>query len=694
MPAQIRLIALPESQTTEVGFRVAWAAPAERADVSCAPALLDTGDGHAIDLGLLCAPTAVTWCAQRQVDLADHGYDSAGPFTAQLRWGDRVAETVVTPGKPDMPARKALRPANALPTVTLLAISPVTEQPMQRLIKLRVEGLRSGQILRLDGGAGQVHWFSDVGSDDEGIAAGAELGMEYAKPGPYVIMLDLLDADGFWIATLAQIPLDVAYPAETLATVPPATPSAKPPAEMPGTAPTEAFAEPQPWLPYRNIKPRYSVNTYASPGGGTVRRVVSPGIYLSVRAETTIGGQTWYKTAQGDWIAASAVTFFRPSELCGIELGGTMPPPPSPPPPPPPPTDMRRGIVTATALNVRAQPGVAANNPPIGTLRSGAAVTIYEEQRVAGEPWYRIGEGRWVYGSYVRIVGTTTPSPAPATRRGIVTATALNVRARPGVAAGNPPVAVLRAGAEVTVYETRSIGAETWYRLGENRWVLGQWVRLAETTRSTAADPATALPAQLPLGWVVADSLPVRGRPGVAADNPPVGQLVHNQAVPILEQRSVAGVRWFRIGEGQWVEGRNIGVARAKARPASIGTAEHWVGVCLAEQTAIAYEGDRPVFAALIASGLPGTPTVQGIFRTWLRLETGKMSGPGYYIEDVTWTCYFYSGYSLHTAYWHDAFGRPRSHGCVNMSPHDAWWVYRWSAVGGKNSPTVYVYWA
>jgi len=173
-----------------------------------------------------------------------------------------------------------------------------------------------------------------------------------------------------------------------------------------------------------------------------------------------------------------------------------------------------------------------------------------------------------------------------------------------------------------------------------------------------------------------------------------VGQVVHNQAIRILEERSVAGVRWFRIGEGQWVEGRYIGVARAKPRPASIGTAERWVGVCLAEQTAIAYEGDRPVYAALIASGLPGTPTVQGIFRTWLRLDTGKMSGSGYYLEDVTWTCYFYSGYALHTAYWHDAFGRPRSHGCVNMSPYNAWWIYRWSAAGGKNSPAVYVYWA
>ncbi|MEJ5197990.1 MAG: L,D-transpeptidase family protein, partial [Anaerolineae bacterium] len=195
-------------------------------------------------------------------------------------------------------------------------------------------------------------------------------------------------------------------------------------------------------------------------------------------------------------------------------------------------------------------------------------------------------------------------------------------------------------------------------------------------------------------GFVVADALNVRARPGVADDNPPLYQVRHNQAVPVLEETTVAGSRWYRIGANQWVEGSWVGVARFKPRPSAIGPNERWVGVNLSEQTAVAYEGDRPVYAMLAATGLPGTPTVQGIFRTWLRLETGVMAGPGYYIEDVTWTCYFYSGYGLHTAYWHDAFGRPRSHGCVNLSPYDAWWIFQWSAPGGPNSPAVYVYWS
>ena len=330
MPAQIRLIAQPETDSTEVNFRVAWAAaPEQGAEAPSAPAYLDTGDGHLIDIGLLCAPTAVTWCSQRQVDLTAHRYDGPGPYTAQLRWGDALAEATSAPGQGEMRAA-----AVAQPTVALFLISQVADQPMQRLVKLRVEGLADDQILRLDGGAGQVHWFSDADSAAQDIAAGAELGLEYAKPGPYVIMLDLLDVDGFWLATLAQCPIKIAYPDETLAAAVPVFSAAESLAEIPAAvAPAESLAAPQPWLPYRYIKPRYSVNTYASPGGGAVRRSVNPGIHLSVRAETTVGGQTWFKTAGGDWIAASAVTILRTSELRGIELGGTPPPPPPPPPP-------------------------------------------------------------------------------------------------------------------------------------------------------------------------------------------------------------------------------------------------------------------------------------------------------------------------------------------------------------------------
>ena len=220
---------------------------------------------------------------------------------------------------------------------------------------------------------------------------------------------------------------------------------------------------------------------------------------------------------------------------------------------------------------------------------------------------------------------------------------------------------------------------------------------VAASTLRARADAARSGDVTLPVGWVVSSTLNVRTLPGTSAESVVTGQVAHNQRLDILETQRVGSDDWYRIGADRWVYGGWVAVAREKARPSSIGVDERWVGINLSEQTAVAYEGDRPVYAAMVATGLPGTSTVQGIFRTWWRLTSRKMSGGGgsgyYYLEEVTWTCYFYSGYALHTAYWHDAFGRPRSHGCVNMSPYDAWWIFQWSESGGANSPAVYVYW-
>ena len=463
MAVRIRLSTLPGQDPGELRFTLAWAAPAEAEEVPCMPARLDYGDGTAVDLGLLCPPTAVTWHEQRQFDLGLHRYAGPGPYTAHLRWGDAVAEAFAAPG-----ARAALRSPGRAPVVVLFALAPVAGQPLQRLAKLRVEGLASGQRLRLDGGAAQVRWLSEV----SGGAQAAEFLLDYAKPGPYRVTLDALDADGFWLATLAESPLELAFPEQARVAAEPAAPFQQETPAAPST--TEALAEPQPWLPYRYVKPiRYGIHTYASPGGGAVRRSVNPGIYLSVRAETAAAGDRWFRTAEDDWIAASAVTFFRTSELRGVVLDGTPVPPP-PPPPPPPPTEARHGIVTSATLNVRGRPGVSADNPPVATLAAGAAVTIYEERTVAGAAWYRIGESRWVHSGYVRLVSAPEPPPPPppaGAHRGVVTATTLNVRARPGIAAGNPSVAA--AARRRRGHRVRDTNGRGGCVVSHRRWTLG-----------------------------------------------------------------------------------------------------------------------------------------------------------------------------------------------------------------------------
>jgi hypothetical protein len=112
-------------------------------------------------------------------------------------------------------------------------------------------------------------------------------------------------------------------------------------------------------------------------------------------------------------------------------------------------------------------------------------------------------------------------------------------------------------------------------------------------------------------------------------------------------------------------------------QPAS--PAEKWIEVNVTEQRVTAWEGATPVMSFLSSTGLPGTPTVLGEFNIYWKLESTLMSGPDYYLPEVPYTMYFYRGYGLHGAYWHNNFGQPMSHGCVNLSIEEAKQLFEWA---------------
>lgn len=107
-----------------------------------------------------------------------------------------------------------------------------------------------------------------------------------------------------------------------------------------------------------------------------------------------------------------------------------------------------------------------------------------------------------------------------------------------------------------------------------------------------------------------------------------------------------------------------------------------WIEVNLSNQTLTAWQGDVAVLHTYISSGLPATPTVTGRFRVDRKYSSQHMSGPGYSLPGVPWVMYFYSGYAIHGAYWHNNFGAPMSHGCVNMTPGEAQILYNWAPMG------------
>lgn len=91
------------------------------------------------------------------------------------------------------------------------------------------------------------------------------------------------------------------------------------------------------------------------------------------------------------------------------------------------------------------------------------------------------------------------------------------------------------------------------------------------------------------------------------------------------------------------------------------------------------------VNSSLVSTGTDAHPTPIGEYSIWIKLESTTMSGPGYYLENVPYTMYFTEeGHGIHGTYWHDNFGTPMSHGCVNLPNDMAEWFFYWADVGTK----------
>lgn len=157
------------------------------------------------------------------------------------------------------------------------------------------------------------------------------------------------------------------------------------------------------------------------------------------------------------------------------------------------------------------------------------------------------------------------------------------------------------------------------------------------------------------------------------------------------------------INPGLIIPGQQLRIPPATAENASVPetngyhqhttfptNTEKWIDVDLSEQRVVAYEGTEQVAAFIISSGLPRTPTVTGTFRIWAKVPVQDMTGGNraagdyYYLEDVPWVQYFYADYAFHGTTWHANFGAPASRGCINMSPADAEWLFRWAAPEAK----------
>lgn len=221
-----------------------------------------------------------------------------------------------------------------------------------------------------------------------------------------------------------------------------------------------------------------------------------------------------------------------------------------------------------------------------------------------------------------------------------------------------------------------------------------------EVEGETAAEPAEAeetvpeeAPMVLPVAWTLSSRVGAYRR----ADNGRIrrgrGRPGYHFAFPVVEEAEDGNRAYVAAPDGRWYRSSDVRVARRRERPSRIPEGAKWLDIDLAAQTIVAYEGDVPVYATLISSGKADRSndperesfeTLSGFFQVKSKHLTDTMDGDTavdgpYSVDDVPYVMYFELAYAIHSAFWHNAFGRPKSHGCVNLSPSDARHIFNWA---------------
>jgi hypothetical protein len=246
---------------------------------------------------------------------------------------------------------------------------------------------------------------------------------------------------------------------------------------------------------------------------------------------------------------------------------------------------------------------------------------------------------------------------------------------------GVPPKRTLGVGyIWVSVQGKATYEGRDYYQINSGEYVQAE--ALSFYAPSTFQGIALAAQPSGEFAWILTTVQPSRTPGGDINTEGPV--YIRYQLVQIFATQPLGEQVWYLIGPDQWINQIYVGKVTPSQPPEGVAPNDKWIAVNLFEQTLAAYEGQRLVYATLVSTGLPGWDTPTGLFQVWLRVASGKMSGgynrPDYYfLEDVPWTQYFNKDVALHTAYWHDGFGYKHSHGCVNLAPLDAKWLYEWA---------------
>ncbi len=152
----------------------------------------------------------------------------------------------------------------------------------------------------------------------------------------------------------------------------------------------------------------------------------------------------------------------------------------------------------------------------------------------------------------------------------------------------------------------------------------------------------------------------------------------------LRKTNNIRNVNRIYVGQRLQIPGRKTTQAAAAPKVVSPAAArgKKWIEIDLSSQRLVAHQGDSVVLRTKVSTGLRRTPTPVGRYSVRTKVRRQTMTGPGYSLPNVQWVMYFYRDYAIHGTYWHNRFGRPMSHGCVNVRNKQAQFLYNWAGHG------------
>ena len=227
---------------------------------------------------------------------------------------------------------------------------------------------------------------------------------------------------------------------------------------------------------------------------------------------------------------------------------------------------------------------------------------------------------------------------------------------------------------------TQTLEGQILYQVAPDRWLRSQDARLLQP--STFAGLLFDTPPNVPFGWALQklQSTDEIGQP----------RRVYERYQPFQLAASLlpgAAEDVLPLGLDEFLPRAGVALVETVPSPPAAAKDCRRIEINLNEQTLLAFENCHLRFATLIASGCETTQTPTGVYHILQLVQHKDLRSlpgmsPSYLMEDVPYVIYFQHSFAIHAAYWHDSFEQACSHGCINLSPADAAWLYAWVRLG------------